>query len=159
MNVKLIMFRDDGKGHATSLAAGSSTIGRTTGCTIRVPLPMVSRRHAEIVVENSEILLRDLGAANGTYLNNRRVKEEAVEAGDQIMVGSVVFTVQVDGLPSDSEIIEIRSKRGAPSGSGSVSVGTSKHVYVSDEDVDPISALEALASSADQTAIEPEDND
>lgn len=120
---------------------------------------MVSRRHAEIIVDRSEILLRDLGAANGTYLNSRRVKEESVEAGDQIMVGSVVFTVQVDGRPSDDEIVEIRSKSGGRQASGHGKVGTSRHVYVSDEDVDPISALEALASSADQTAIEPEGDD
>jgi pSer/pThr/pTyr-binding forkhead associated (FHA) protein len=159
MDVKLIMFRDDGKRHATSLADGPSTIGRTTDCTIRVPLPMVSRRHAEIVVENGDVLLRDLGAANGTYLNSRRIKEQSVAAGDQIMVGSVVFTVQIDGRPSDDEIIEIRSKSGGRRGSGSAQVGTSKHIYVSDEDVDPISALEALASSADQTAIDPDDDD
>lgn len=159
MDVKLIMFRADGKRHVVSLAHGSSTIGRTTGCTIRVPLPMVSRRHAEIVVDNNEVLLRDLGAANGTYLNSRRVKEEGVEAGDQIMVGSVVFIVQIEGTPSDAEIVEIRSKSGGRRASGSAQVGTSRHVYVSDEDVDPISALEALASSADQTVIEPEDDD
>lgn len=159
MDVRLIMFRDDGRRHIVPLAPGSSTIGRTTGCTIRVPLPMVSRRHAEIVIENNEILLRDLGAANGTYLNSRRIKEEGVEAGDQIMVGSVVFTVQIDGKPSDAEIVEIRSKSGVRKASGSAQVGTSRHVYVSDEDVDPISALEALASSADQTAIEPEEDD
>ena len=38
-------------------------------------------------------------------------------------------------------------------------MGTSKHVYVSDEEVDPIAALEALASSADGTAIEGEEED
>jgi pSer/pThr/pTyr-binding forkhead associated (FHA) protein len=123
---------------------------------------MVSRRHAEVVVEKDSAALKDLGAANGTYLNNRRITtEEDIEAGDQIVIGPVVFTVQIDGEPSDKEILKIKTK--LPSGKvaegGGSRVGTSKHVYMSDEEVDPISALEALASSADQTAIDPEEDE
>ncbi|MEK6799124.1 MAG: FHA domain-containing protein [Planctomycetota bacterium] len=158
MNVKLILFREDGSRRDFQLPPGASTIGRKDDCTIRVPLASVSRRHAEIIVEKGGIVLRDLGAANGTFLNSRRVTEEKVKSGDQILIGPVVFTVQINGKPSDDEIIKVRSKApaGQPQSKGAARVGTSKHVRMSDEEVDPISALEALASSADQTAIEPE---
>jgi len=161
MNVKLIMFREDGTRREFPLAPGTTTIGRKDDCTIRIPLAVVSRRHAEFVVEKDSAALKDLGAANGTYLNNRRITEENIEAGDQIVIGPVVFTVQIDGEPSDKEILKIKTK--LPSGKsaerGGSRVGTSKHVYMSDEEVDPISALEALASSADQTAIDPEEDE
>jgi pSer/pThr/pTyr-binding forkhead associated (FHA) protein len=160
MNVKLIVFREDGSRREFSLGLGATTIGRKDDCTIRIPLAVVSRRHAEVVVDKDSAALKDLGAANGTYLNNRRVTEEDLEAGDQIVIGPVVFTVQIDGEPSDKEIL-IKTK--LPSGKGAergaARVGTSKHVYMSDEEVDPISALEALASSADQTAIDPEEDE
>ena len=161
MDIKLIMFREDGSRRDFPLVEGTTIIGRKDDCGIRIPLAVVSRRHAEIDVDDDGAVLKDLGGANGTYLNNRKLTdEEDLEAGDQILIGPVVFTVQIDGEPADDELIQIRSK--APAGQaaaqGGSNVGTSKHVYMSDDEIDPISALEALASSADQTAIDPEED-
>ena len=159
MDVKLIMFREDGSRRDFNLSRGVTTVGRKQDCTIRIPLSVISRRHAELHMNQAALTLRDLGAANGTFLNNRRVQEEELEAGDQIAIGPVVFTVQINGEPSEDEIIRVRSKVGSAKSLGKrgATVATSKHVYISDEDMDPIAALEALASSADQTAISPGD--
>lgn len=159
MKAKLIMFRQDGSKREFPLPAGSTTVGRKDDCSIRIPLATVSRRHCEIFVEDDGLTLKDLGAANGTFLNNRKITEEELEAGDQIVIGPVVFTVQVNGEPSDDEIIKVRSKVAKPAGKGAARVGTSRNVNISTDESDPISALEALASSADQTAIHPEDED
>lgn len=158
-DVKLIMFREDGSRREFVLGPGATTIGRKDDCTIRIPLAMVSRRHAEVVVDGSEVILRDLGASNGTFLNNRKITEEELEPGDQIVIGPVVFTVQIDGDPPNDEIIKIKSKVAAKGAAKSARVGTSKNVAMSDDEMDPISALEALASSADQTSINPEDDE
>ena len=161
MDVNLVMFREDGDKRLVPLAVGVNTIGRKDDCTVRIPLAVVSRHHAEILVDDNGVRLRDLGASNGTYLNNRRLQqEEDLEPGDQIVIGPVVFTVQIDGEPADEEIIPVRTKSGTASfaSPGAPRVGTSKHVKASDDELDPISALEALASSADQTAINPEDD-
>lgn len=159
MDVKLIMFREDGSKRVFPLDAGPTTIGRKDDCNIRIPLSTVSRRHAEILVEEDGVSIRDLGAANGTYLNNQKIDHEDLEPGDQIMIGPVVFTLQVDGVPGDDEIVKIRSKVSSSDSAGRAGVATSQHVLASDEEIDPISALEALASSADQTAIHPEEDD
>ncbi len=158
MEVQLIMFREDGTKRALPLAAGVNTIGRKDDCSIRIPLATISRRHAEIVVDDGIVTIRDLGAANGTFVNNHRVEKKELKPGDQILVGPVVFTVQIDGSPGDEELVQIRSKVTAAQQAGRVpEIATSQHVLTGDEEIDPISALEALASSADQTAIHPED--
>lgn len=159
MDVNLVMFREDGSRKVFPLSKGVSTIGRKTDCDIRVPLSMVSRRHAEISVGDDGVSVKDLGAANGTYLNNQRVQEEDLEPGDQIVIGPVVFTVQIDGEPADDELVEVRTKASAGKAAAQPgpSVATSQHVYTADEELDPISALEELASSGDQTTIDPED--
>lgn len=162
MEVKLVMFREDGSRRDFPLAMGANTIGRKDDCTIRIPLATVSRRHAEIIVSKEGVTVRDLGAANGTFLNSRRITEDDLEAGDQLSIGPVGFTVQINKKPTDAEIVRVRSKaQQAPAQAKAqgARVGTSKHVYMSDEEVDPISALEALASSADQTAINPEEEE
>lgn len=153
------MFTADGVRRVFPLPLGVTTIGRKDDCGIRIPVPEVSRTHAEIFVDEDGPVLRDLGAANGTFLNDKRSTEEDLDPGDQITIGPVVFTVQIDGDPEEAEIIEIRTKLRRPGEveQPSTQVRASQHVSVSDGDIDPIAALEALASSTDQTAIEPDD--
>lgn len=161
MEINLIMFREDGAKRVFPLSQGETTIGRKDDCNIRIPLAVVSRHHAVIQVEEDGAVLKDLGASNGTYLNNHKVTEDDLEPGDQIMIGPVVLTVQMDGEPSDDEIVEIRTKIPVhgKAKQGGAAVSTSNHVYATDDEIDPISALEELASSADQTAINPEGDD
>lgn len=155
MDISLIMFREDGNKREIPLASGENIVGRKQDCFIRIPLGTVSRHHAQIIVNDNIAVLKDLGSSNATFLNNKRIAKEELKPGDQITIGPVIFTVRINGMPSDSEIIEIRSKITRDhKAKGGVNVGTSKHVYISDEEIDPISALEALASSADQTAID-----
>ncbi len=161
MGVTLVMFNEQGRRRDFPLKDGATTVGRKADCDIRIPVNEVSRLHAEILADEDGATVRDLGASNGTFVNNHRVTEEDLEPGDHLMIGPVVFIVQIDGEPGDEELLEIRSeiKTKQAAGATGAAVGTSEHVYSSDEEVDPIAALEALASSADQTAIEPDDED
>ena len=157
------MFRENGERREFALTSAETTIGRKDDCDIRIPLAEVSRHHTKICVTDEGATLKDLDSANGTYLNNKRIKEEVkLAAGDHVVVGPVVFTVQLDGEPKEPRAVKTKlhplSAVGKkPSRSGDS--GASDHVYNRDEEVDPISALEALASSADQTAIEPFDDE
>ncbi len=63
-------------------------IGR--GSRVHVPLddnPIVSRRHASIRSEMDYHVLKDLGGANGTFVNESRVKEVRLRLGDRIILG------------------------------------------------------------------------
>ena len=161
MGVTLVMFNEQGRRRDFPLKEGCTTIGRKADCDIRIPLKEVSRLHSEIIADEEGATVRDLGASNGTFVNNQRVTEEDLEPGDHLMIGPVVFIVQVDGDPDDTELLEIRSeiKTRQAAGAAGAAVDASEHVYTGDDEVDPIAALEALASSADQTAIEPEEDD
>ena len=60
--------------------------------------PTVSKQHAEILVINGEVYLRDLDSTNGTYLikNNRLVPfhEGYVQLHQPIVLGNRQYTVQ-----------------------------------------------------------------
>ena len=61
------------------------TIGRASDCSIPIKDRYLSRRHAEIVAGDGHWVLKDLGSANGTYLNGSRVERELrLHAGDRI---------------------------------------------------------------------------
>ncbi len=101
MNVTLVMFKVDGTRRDFPIRKNSVVIGRKSNCSLRIPLPEISRQHCEVSVTDDGIVLKDLGSSNGTYHNSIRVQEAELTAGDEIMMGPVVFTVVVDGKPSD----------------------------------------------------------
>ena len=157
MKVNLVMFRESGERRDFPLNRRVTSIGRKDDCDIRVPLAEVSRHHAQLTVNEGSATAKDLGSANGTFLNNKRIgKEVEVKAGDHLVVGPVVFTVQIDGQPAEIRAVKTKLKplaAGAPVVAGE-SDKASKPA-AGEADMDPISALEALASSTDQTAIDP----
>ncbi len=75
---------------------GTMIIGRVPGVDIQLEDDSVSRRHAEIVVQGRDVVLRDLGSANGTNVNGAPLTEEMVlAAGDIIQFGVVETTFEV----------------------------------------------------------------
>jgi pSer/pThr/pTyr-binding forkhead associated (FHA) protein len=105
--------------------------------------------------------VKDLASSNGTYVNNRRVNEVALKPGDRLVVGPIVFTVQINGEPADIQQVKTKGQRMAEAGQvdvedmAEVDVIEQQHGIGDDlelspaeqeEDIDPISALEAMAS-------------
>lgn len=69
----------------------------------------VSRNHAEISARNSRITIRDLASANGTYLNDGRLKpnvEYRLRHGDRLMLGKLALQVMFVVMPSSYEKYE-----------------------------------------------------
>jgi len=52
-------------------------IGRSADCGLRLPLDRISRRHARLDRDDEGLLLADLGSTNGTFVDGRRVSDEA----------------------------------------------------------------------------------
>src|SRR5690606_11770903 len=69
VEVTLVRVRPDGRKQAVSVQRDRSLIGRDTRCHLRIPSSAVSRRHAELRVEEGQVTLEDLGSSNGTYVN------------------------------------------------------------------------------------------
>lgn len=164
MEILLVMFKADNTRREFPIKRDAFVIGRKNTCDLRIPLSSVSRKHCELKIEDGQIKLRDLGSSNGTYHNNIRVQEAVLEAGDEVVVGPVVFTVVVDGKPeviepvrslvqdggdlNDSAILpadmlaEASESSLGDSGGGADTVSGHKDLL---EDEDPISALERLS--------------
>ncbi len=77
-------------------------IGRESPADILLPLPRVSRRHAQIVHEEHGYFVRDLNSRNGTYVNGQGLGNEPVRLkdNDEIVVAGVVALKFHD--PSDT---------------------------------------------------------
>ncbi len=120
MDVKLVMFKSDGTRKDFPVTRPMSVIGRAEECDLRVPLLNVSRRHCEVHLGDDAVSVKDLGSSNGTYVNNKRVNQAELSAGDRLVIGPVVFTVQVDGEPAEIQPVKTRGQRMAERGEGGV---------------------------------------
>src|SRR5262245_12811478 len=92
--LKLIVIKGADEGKQFELADPVIGIGRDAGNTIRLNDTEVSRRHAELYQKPSDgkrYYLRDVGSANGTFVNNVSVSEAPLQPGDQIQVGQSIF--------------------------------------------------------------------
>ena len=70
------------------------SIGRASDCSIPIKDRYLSRKHAEILAVDGAWVLKDLGSANGTYLNGSRVEhDQLLKTGDRIRLGDteIVF--------------------------------------------------------------------
>ncbi|MEM9110343.1 MAG: FHA domain-containing protein [Planctomycetota bacterium] len=79
------------------------SIGRRKG-RLRLHDSRVSKNHAEIYFENDLWLLKDLGSANGTFVNRQEVDGLAeLEPGDLVQMGRVLIkVVRCDGIGMDT---------------------------------------------------------
>ena len=78
---------------------GTLTIGRGADCDLVLDEPEMSRKHAVIEVKGGEILLKDNGSANGTYVNGVQVHDANLFSGDQIAFDRNRFLIEAPGMP------------------------------------------------------------
>ena len=103
MDAKLLLFTKNGERKAISLLSKMTVIGRRKECELYIPLMLVSRRHCQIIQNSNTLKIRDLDSSNGTFINGAKIdyNERNLEAGDQIQIGPLTFTVQIDGQPEN----------------------------------------------------------
>jgi pSer/pThr/pTyr-binding forkhead associated (FHA) protein len=68
------------------------TVGRSPANTIHIVDGAASRKHCLVKREtDASYTLVDMGSANGTYVNNERVKEKGLVAEDRIKIGKTIL--------------------------------------------------------------------
>ena len=102
MDVTLILFKKDGSQKAFLLPSNLTVIGRRHDCDLCVPLMTVSRRHCQLSLNGEAVKLRDLDSQAGTFVNNQRITDATVKAGDYITIGPLTFMVQINGEPKNA---------------------------------------------------------
>jgi adenylate cyclase len=69
-------------------------LGRALSSDLPVLDPTVSRRHAELTVQQHAVTIRDLGSSNGTFVNGDRITTASLNAGDRIIFGKMLFELR-----------------------------------------------------------------
>jgi pSer/pThr/pTyr-binding forkhead associated (FHA) protein len=83
-------------------------IGRGSDCDLVLNESEMSRRHALIENTPEGLFLRDLGSANGTFVNGSSVRDTVLKPGDQIAFDQNRFMIEAPGYlinaPGDEQV-------------------------------------------------------
>lgn len=79
-------------------------VGRGADCDIRIDDPAFPDRHARLEVHGDTVLLRDLGAGEGSLVNGEAVRNAVLHPGDQVVFDAHHrFVLEAPGRPGARE--------------------------------------------------------
>jgi pSer/pThr/pTyr-binding forkhead associated (FHA) protein len=124
---------------------GRLVIGRGDDADLVLDEPEMSRRHALIEVTVDSIYLRDLGSANGTYVNDVQVRDALLYSGDQIAFDRNRFLIEAPGMRTRPD--------GAAEAQRSLTPELNAHSGAAESELRP--ELAAAATSGDPASSPP----
>jgi pSer/pThr/pTyr-binding forkhead associated (FHA) protein len=96
MEVRLKVLVGRSAGQEIAVPGPTFLIGRADECQLRPKSEFISRRHCEIVLEDSRALIRDLASRTGTFVNGTKIPPQRsveLQAGDKVKLGPLEFDV------------------------------------------------------------------
>ena len=94
------------------------SIGRDASNNVVLNDNMVSRHHAQLIImDNGQVMIKDLGSSNGTFVNGKKIAETYLNAGDVVKCGGtfVNWAQYAGGIPSwPQEAININYQQETP---------------------------------------------
>ncbi|MFO0677326.1 MAG: GGDEF domain-containing protein [Polyangiaceae bacterium] len=86
----LIMIYGPELGRRDELGRAPFEIGRAAKNDLSIDQEEVSRHHARIAYDGSHYRVSDLASTNGTFVNDRVVKDHILQDGDQVRIGRAI---------------------------------------------------------------------
>ncbi len=102
---------------------GSMTIGRQSDCDIPIQAEEISRHHARLQVTADGVMVEDLGSANGTWINDKRVHTGMLRPGEELRLDTVRFILLAPGAQVPASAAKVPSDTVAPTTSSRSPVG------------------------------------
>jgi len=96
---KLVILNQGMTGRSIELNVERTTVGRVDDNTFQIADASVSSHHAEILLRGSDIVVKDLNSTNGTFINNDKISEATLKAGQTLRFGQVELKID-DGKPA-----------------------------------------------------------
>src|SRR5690349_2901947 len=94
---KLIFIDRDFAGHAYNLVVEKTRVGRGDDNTLVLRHETVSAHHCEILANDPEVIVRDLGSRNGTFVDGVRFTgQRQVKSGQIIRFGRVEARLELE---------------------------------------------------------------
>jgi diguanylate cyclase (GGDEF)-like protein len=93
----LVVLQGTNVGEMHKIEGPELIIGRAASATVRLNDDGISRRHCRVITVGGQVIIEDLGSANGTLVNGEMIQHHALKEGDKIRLGATTtlkFTYQ-----------------------------------------------------------------
>lgn len=74
-------------------SGATKTVGRAPRADFVVDAALVSRLHCRLTATDAAVEVVDLDSTNGTFVNDKRVRQATLASGDRLRVGRVELVV------------------------------------------------------------------
>ena len=112
---KMIVSIDEVVIKEVQLTKDRTTLGRRPYNDIVIDNLAVSGEHAVIHMSVSEVVLEDLNSTNGTYVNGKAIKKQALQNGDGIEVGKYKIRFVADNAGDNfDKTMVVQARPAAP---------------------------------------------
>lgn len=112
---KLVILNQGMTGLTFELSTEHTSVGRVEDNSFQIVDGSVSSHHAEVLLVGNDILIRDLGSTNGTFINNEKITESILRPGQTLRFGQVELRID-DGKPVTAPPPPAPSPAPAPAG-------------------------------------------
>lgn len=109
------------RGEVVAIPRSGLTVGRKPGNTLQILDNSVSGRHAELLVDDDGVLVRDLGSTNGTRVGSEGILEKRLHDGAVVTFGNVGFAfrdAEADGPALEGDLLDVPAPVGSAAGEG-----------------------------------------
>jgi pSer/pThr/pTyr-binding forkhead associated (FHA) protein len=93
----------------TFAVTDNAVVGRQPDCDIAVPAEEISRHHVRLRVTPEGLLVEDLGSANGTFINDKRVQSGLLKPGEELRLDTVRFLLVTPGMDARQQSAPARA--------------------------------------------------
>jgi DNA-binding NtrC family response regulator len=99
--LEVIAVAASGETSTTPLGLDTLTVGSSLDADIVLADPRVSRKHCEIVISETGLIVRDLGSKNGIFVDDTRVLVAYLGAGSRVRIGDSELSLRAGGAPRE----------------------------------------------------------
>jgi len=90
-----LLIKSEGfENQVIKLRLGMSRLGRSPKNDFQIEHRTVSAAHCELALANDELVVRDLGSTNGTFVNDEPIEEARLQAGQTLRLGDIEMLVE-----------------------------------------------------------------
>jgi pSer/pThr/pTyr-binding forkhead associated (FHA) protein len=111
---KMIVSIDEVVIKEVQLTKDRTTLGRRPYNDIVIDNLAVSGEHAVIHMGSTEVVLEDLNSTNGTYVNGKAIKKQALQNGDGIEVGKYRIRFLADSAADFDKTMVVQARPAIP---------------------------------------------
>jgi hypothetical protein len=111
---KLVILNQGLTGQSHELKADHTTIGRVEDNMFQISEPSVSSHHCEVLLQGSEVVIKDLNSTNGTFINSQKIAESVLKPGQTLRLGNVELRLDTGAAASASAPAAAKAPAPAP---------------------------------------------